>query len=115
MLNAQSTKLLQKCYETDDQSHEQLERMHSQLGMAGQMKVQMTAGESYQLPHSNAPPHSHIEMQQQRPRARVSDALRHEKGTEYFARYVPTFSSSECEKLRKTNTIRSMWPLQNKR
>jgi hypothetical protein len=39
--------------------------MHSQLGMAGQMKVRMAAGDAYQQPHSHAPPHIRTEMQQQ--------------------------------------------------
>ena len=65
MLNAQSTEHFQKCYESDDLPHEQLQIMHSQLGMEGQMKVRLSAADTYQQPLSNAPPHSRTELQQQ--------------------------------------------------
>ena len=64
MLNAQSTEHFQKCYESDDLPHEQLESMHSQLGMEGQMKVRLAAADAYQQPLLNAPPHSRTELQQ---------------------------------------------------
>jgi hypothetical protein len=42
-----------------------LQIMHSQLGMEGQMKVRLSAADTYQQPLSNAPPHSRTELQQQ--------------------------------------------------